>query len=97
MKIEMHTIQTNDKPVRIALEKPELYDRIFINDLYISPHDLFGIKWSSDNLLKSTQECWIPIDYKDAKEYDIVIERWLIDATKFIIIKLQDEMRKDLR
>ena len=71
--------------------KISLYDSMIISDLINQPFNLYGANINMNSY-------WTPIDYIDAKNYDVVIERSIIKGMeyRFIIIKLQDEMREDL-
>ena len=72
--------------------KISLYDSMIISDLIGQPFELYGANINMDSY-------WIPIDYVDAKNYDVVIERSIVQSRRdtFVIIKLQDEIREDLR
>jgi hypothetical protein len=67
-----------------------LYDSIYISEFIDTPFNLYGAR------LKP-YATWIPIKYEDVKNYDIVIERSIAQDDGFVVIKLGEEMREDLR
>ena len=92
-------VQTSHNPLRAYIYKPELYDRVYISELEDTPYNLYGAKYNRDNLFKMSHEIWKPIKKEDASKYDIIIQRSILYEQKhvFVIIKLGEEMREDLR
>ena len=67
-----------------------LYDSMLISDLVDTQFNLYGAN-------NNPYETWTPISYEMAKNYDIVIERSITRDGVFVIIKLGENMREDLR
>ena len=99
MKYIVQEFQTVYNPLRAYIYKPELYDRVYISELKDTPYNLYGAKYNRDNLFKMSHEIWKPIKKEDANKYDIIIQRSILYEKKhvFVIIKLGDKMREDLK
>lgn len=70
--------------------KITLYDSVYLSEFINTPFNLYGSNCNSFSQ-------WIPIKYEDAKNYNIVLERSILQHDRFVIIKLGEEMREDLR
>ena len=72
------------------ISRISLYDSMLISDLVDTQFNLYGAN-------NNPYETWTPISYEMAKNYDIVIERSITRDGVFVIIKLGENMREDLR
>lgn len=70
--------------------KITLYDSMYLSEFINTPFNLYGSNCKP-------YSSWIPIKYEDTKNYDIVLERSILYSDRFVIIKLGEDMREDLK